>query len=322
MNAMLPRPFPPELVDIVLQNLQPVDWGASWPTARDERQGLCACALVSRSCYFLARPYLFRSVVYSFQKGSEESMLRPIKTARWAYCADAEPYHSAKHVPMKTFRMFSDFLDRSPVILSTIRQLRLACFPQLTRGTQEWEYGFSTGDRVELAEILTLLKNIPNLEVLHTWNILPTQSPTTIDSYISLRALQIHQRTSFPQELGMGRLLTAVSKVEHLEISFDTPYWEMPTRVPNLPQLEVKTLRLTHVWDMDAIDALLTKLAASPTRHSLRKLAFYRVDYRAIRGVDAYVRTFQDQIERLILVFEPEGTSILPFLWLAALIAL
>lgn len=78
------RPFPPELVDMVLRH---VDWTASWPAAHDERQTLSTCALVSRSFYVLARPHLFRSVVYSFQSvPDDETMLEPIGTARssWA----------------------------------------------------------------------------------------------------------------------------------------------------------------------------------------------------------------------------------------------
>lgn len=302
-----PREFPPELVDLVFRNLQPVNWGESWPIARDERQTLSACALVSRSWYFLARPYLFGCVVYSFEADSHEFDLESIETARWAYYPDAKLYHSAKHIPMKTLGMFFEFLYHSPSIASTIRQLRLVCYPAVTTRTPAEKYRLSTQDHVNMDRLMDLLQMMPNLDVLHTLNIVPSYGYTPDKPCVSLRALHFDQYTWSPHLLGMGRFFAGFARVNYLKISFNTLYWVYP-RGSDLCWLSVKSLEFVHAHDARAIEAWLPELKASPTRKSLRELAFTQMGYGGISGVKVYIQAFKAQIQCLTLMFEHSGT--------------
>lgn len=303
-----PREFPPELVDLVFRNLQPVNWGESWPIARDERQTLSACALVSRSWYFLARPYLFGSVVYSFEADSHEFDLESIETARWAYYPDAEQYHSGKHIPMKTLGMFFEFLYHSPSIASTIRQLRLVCYPTVTTDTPAGKYKLSIQDHVNMDRLMDLLQMMPNLDVLHTMNIVPSYDYTRDKSWVSLRALHSDQNTRSPYLLGMSTFFAGFARVNYLKISLNTPYW-MYRRGSDLCRLRVKSLEFVHVTDPYSIQALLPELKASPTRKSLRELAFTRMGYDGISGVKVYIQAFKAQIQCLTLMFKYSGMS-------------
>lgn len=179
MPSMLQN-FPAELLHAVFKNLRPAEteWASGWPMAQEVRESLSACSLVCRSWHPIARDHLFRDVVFSFETDSDSIQnlspeLSEEEDARWVE-APAHRKELCWYRPLKTLRMLSDYLERSPGVRSSIRRLFLVRYPPPNNGGTLHD-SWGTIDSPEV--FVSLLTKLPLLSCLHTRNISVSVSP-------------------------------------------------------------------------------------------------------------------------------------------------
>jgi hypothetical protein len=164
MNVI--QDLPPELLDIVFSHLYEEDWEVSWYILGPAKAALDSCTRVCRAWNAVARPHLFRDIVYSFRPNpysvlANEDGEYPRDDPRYAmfdpkYRPDAR---------FKTFPMFFAFVQRSPMAQESIRRLRLEAWP---RGSSTF---YEDHDGVDAKLFSQLLQLLPRLRVLHMANV-------------------------------------------------------------------------------------------------------------------------------------------------------
>ena len=154
--------IPPELLDHIFSHLHYLDWETSWDHSAYGKYALDSCTRVCHSWSDVARPHLFRDVVYSFRPvpysvalNDDGEYPKDISTYE---CFDSIYKKSAR---FKTLPMFYAFLQQNAMAQNSIRRLRLDAWP---RGSSAF---FNDHDGVDADIFRDLLQLLPRLRVLH-----------------------------------------------------------------------------------------------------------------------------------------------------------
>lgn len=321
--------LPLELLDMVFTNLRPSDsdWHASWPKSQEVRKPLSACTLVSRSWHHVAREHLFRDVVYSFQRPpAEDEEAWPVWDAlnRWGPCPLVAEWQRVTELPFKTLEMFADFLGESPVIRSSIRRLRLACYPTINNNSWPsiWGYDLQKTDNIDPTFLTSLIGGLPRLVQFLPWNIFltsplsPEASSATLR--ISVPEVQVRYGVGHPHSLGTCGFLTCLGMVDELVIVRPSYGYigikrdkdSLPETFPSSVLLEVRSLAVREVWNDPPLHCISQLLRRSPSAQNLRKLVLDSVSFETVPGIEVMIRDLGPCLEYFKLTLFDSGVHI------------
>lgn len=327
--------LPPELLDIVFDNLQPTDSTnayetISWPRAQEVHKSLSACTLVSRSWYPLAREHLFRDVVYSFQRPPDGGPAAWADSAmdashRWAAYAGINPddYNGPRmrRIPLKTLQMFLDFVQQSPATRRSIRKLTLSAYPAGTPGSEtDWPFALRIwthkDDAVDPTLLMSLLSSLPRVESVRFYDVIVTQPRATqfFLPTLSVRELKIVSMNTLISSHRICNLITYFAEVGTCSLirpswvpnAFEPDNSTLPANFPPFFALDIHSLALSHVYEGAPLLAMSQLLQRSPFLCNLRKLCITTA-LATTRGLDAIMTSCGPYLEYFKLVLNCTG---------------
>lgn len=263
-------PIPPELVDQIFQGLHTPAEERVDVWQGDPKGSLTACSLVCHSWNAIARPHLFRDVVYTYisevRAGLEPWDDIPDAQAdfgRW--CKFPSTYHSINPrvmEPTKTLSMLCDFLHDHPHCASCVRTLSLRGSPHhWTPALGERRLGFAyDSDYFEDPEVFTMiLAQLPRLSRLNLVDVF-LSPPSTLFTplrlpFVSLRHVSMSYLTARrDQALELSKFIGGLCNVDELRVinaGFTDPIL-FPAQEPIVP-FTVGTVIMTHVFVLNGL---------------------------------------------------------------------
>lgn len=243
----------PELLDDIFSYLHATSWDSS-DCSVVRKPHLASCSLVCREWSIVARPRLFRDIVFSFRPVPYDAVLND----QGDYMGTRPKYDSfhptlKPDVRYKTFPMFCAFIQQSPLAQNSIRRLRLDGWP---RGQGAFLHD---ADRIYAAAFTQLLHLLPGLRVLHLYNVgiahPYTRKPPI--SHPSLRRVFIVNAgdtdtlmRSWP-DIDVPAILDCFARIEELQLRFPViPRFDTAPR-EGWPAMEVDRLILDDTSHLD-----------------------------------------------------------------------
>ncbi|KIP02916.1 hypothetical protein PHLGIDRAFT_271568 [Phlebiopsis gigantea 11061_1 CR5-6] len=298
-----------DILDLVFAWLHPKEWRRSWPQtmlAKDLRKDLATCSLVSKRWRAMARPHLFRDIVYTFRAVPEERTT----------AVEGEPYLTEPRY--RTLRMFHTFLQQNNFACTAIRRLQLRALPATANdGTvmsmfykiPDFVYGPQDMVQVELfMDILALTYNISDLDLREI--ILALPRPTSL-SGLSLQTLEIyfgtaqtHEDWKIQPDYATTKILSCFDLIDELGVNglIIKGGAAMPPAAdaPDLSHLRVRSLHLGHLMGAGQRGIIPQSLQEPLFAQSLRVLDFTTTDDEQLPVQQELLEFVQDHIQELI----------------------
>ncbi|GJE88417.1 hypothetical protein PsYK624_045000 [Phanerochaete sordida] len=284
--------LPAELLHAIFEWLWLHGWSQLRPN-QDSYRDLKNASLVCSDWRAQACRCLFRDFCYSFQRVPDKDKwagVRHGKDGRWG-----QHFGEPEKVPYKTLEELLAFLQNRPDIATSVKSLRLTCYPTQwrTEAGPQFSRQFSAGDRIDPAMLASLLRLLPQLSLLRTRSVVPT-GPLAPGFQIDLPALKclivsFNSRQAESRDAEM--LLRCFATVPHLELQGNPSgvggAWQVVAAPDTESRLALERLTLVNVSSI--APGLLHTLVHSPTVHSLRVLRLEAVRASALPAVQAII---------------------------------